>query len=87
MTDSCNAFPTFTETEVADEATEEDPESSFVLLVSGLEFGSTLVATTEEGGGVDDVMSLELSTQMLADFVCGRLGGEEHVRLASRIGR
>lgn len=40
-----------------------------------------------EEAGVDEVMSLELSTQMLADFVSGRLGGDEHVQLASRIGR
>jgi hypothetical protein len=97
VTDFCTAYPTFTEkqstADVATEEEEEDPASSYVLLVSGLEFGSTLVASSPEGtgegegGGVDDVMSLELSTQMLADFVSGRLGGEEQMHLASRIGR
>lgn len=85
----CTAYPTFVEASEEGER-EEDSDSSFVLLVSGLEFGSSLLAAGgEEGGGigVDDVMSLELSAQMLADFVSGRLGGEQQVQLASRIGR
>eukprot|EP00603_Paraphysomonas_imperforata_P012666 CAMPEP_0114455398 /NCGR_PEP_ID=MMETSP0104-20121206/3079_1 /TAXON_ID=37642 ORGANISM="Paraphysomonas imperforata, Strain PA2" /NCGR_SAMPLE_ID=MMETSP0104 /ASSEMBLY_ACC=CAM_ASM_000202 /LENGTH=429 /DNA_ID=CAMNT_0001627817 /DNA_START=57 /DNA_END=1346 /DNA_ORIENTATION=+ len=87
VTDSCTAYPTFTETDEASGSALDDEDSSFVLLVSGLEFGATLLSSTTENESVDEVASLELSAQMLADFVSGRLGGEDHARLASRIGR
>lgn len=87
VSESCTAYPTFTETKEESDDAQDESQSSYVLLVSGLEFGSTLVSSTPNGEGLDDVASLELSTQMLADFVSGRLGGEEHARLASRIGR
>lgn len=86
VSDSCSAFCTFRETtEDEQESPADAPDSSFVLLVSGLEFGATLVTTSSEGE--EEVTPLELSTQMLADFVSGRLGGQEHVSLASRITR
>lgn len=90
VTDCCSAYPTFVETKEEEEAGpagNDEEDSSFVLLVSGLEFGATLLSSTPDGGAIDEVASLELSAQMLADFVSGRLGGEEHARLASRIGR
>jgi hypothetical protein len=54
--------------------------SRYLLLVSGLEFGSAL---TGEG----QAPPLELSAQMLADFVGGRVGGEHAALVASKIVR
>ena len=87
VSEYCSAFPTFSESVSPSEEMKNTSDDEFVLLLSGLEFGSTLVTSSGEGGGIDDVTSLELSAQMLSDFVSGRLGGEEHVRLASKIGR
>lgn len=53
---------------------------SYLLFVSGIEFGATLSSTIT-------APPLELSTQLLADFISGRLGGSHDVALASRITR
>ena len=53
---------------------------SYLLLVSGLEFGSTISSNSSN-------TPLEFSTQLLADFITGRLGGPKEIELASQITR
>ena len=51
-----------------------NPQSKFVMLVSGLGIGGGNARAT-------------LQTQLLVDFLCGRLGGANDAALASRVGR
>lgn len=53
---------------------------SYLLLVSGVEFGAVL--TSSPGAP-----PLEMSTQLLADFISGRLGDPQEMLLASKISR
>ncbi len=65
------------------------PSSRYILFLSGMEFGSPLILPDGDGLGVGGMGTppLELSAQMVTDFVGGRIGGAQAGLVASRIVR
>ncbi len=56
-------------------------DGKYVLFVSGIQSGNDCASLG------DTLLPLDLSMQLLSDFVCGRLGGEHEIQLASKIVR